>query len=292
MIRGRSQASLAVRKPDGAIALRSLPLEDWANGPARRYPMVRGVLVLLETLVMGMKSLALSANEAAGEPDGDAKKAEPFTTASMGVVLAAALVLGIGLFFILPLAVSRLVEPAGDLVANLVEGLLRLVIFIGYIWAIGRMKDIQRVFGYHGAEHMAVSAHERGMPLTPTSLRQFPTAHPRCGTSFLLTVVLVSIVVFMFIPRDPFWLVFASRIVLIPVIAALSYELIRFAGTHSDNIWVRVLTSPNLLLQDLTTRQPDDGMVEVAIAAMNHAVASDEERPPVAPAAASPAPGA
>ncbi len=279
MIRGRTQAALAVRRPDGTIGLRTLPLETWANGKAREFPLARGVLVLLETLMVGMKALAISAEEAApehqaGKPEG--KSGSAATTAGMVVMLVVALALGIALFFVLPLFVSRLAEPAGDIWANLTEGLLRLAIFLGYIWAIGRMKEIRRVFGYHGAEHMAVSALEHGQPLTIPSLKKFPTAHPRCGTSFLLTVVLVSVIVFMFVPRDPFWVTLLSRVILIPAIAAISYEFIRYSGTHLENVWVRVVTWPNLLLQGLTTRQPDEQMMEVAIEAMNYAIALDE----------------
>ncbi len=280
MIRGRTSAALAVRRPDGAIVRHRLPLSRWANGRARKVPLVRGVLVLLETLVAGMKALSLSANEAAddGKSAKAGKESQALSTASMTTVMVVALAAGVALFFILPLFVSRGAEDRGALFANVVEGLLRLVIFLGYIWAIGQLKDIQRVFGYHGAEHMAVSAHENGKPLTIGSLRRFPTAHPRCGTSFLLTVVLVSIIVFMFIPRDPLWLVIVSRVVLIPVIAAVSYELIRFSGAHLENGLVRLLTSPNLLLQKMTTRQPDDRMLEVAIDAMSYAIAMDEGR--------------
>ena len=278
MIRGRTQAALAVRRPDGTISLRALPLEAWANGKARAYPLIRGVLVLLETLIVGMKALAISAEVAApemqaGKPAG--KSSSAAMTAGLVVVLIVGLTFGVALFFVLPLFVSRLVEPAGDIWANLAEGLLRLTIFLVYIWAIGRMKEMRRVFGYHGAEHMAVSAHEHGQPLIASSLKQFPTAHPRCGTSFLLTVVLVSVIVFMFVPRDPFWVTMLSRVILIPAIAALSYEFIRYSGTHLEVAWVRVVTWPNLLLQRMTTAQPDEQMMEVAIEAINHAIALD-----------------
>ena len=289
MIRGRTCAAIAVRRPDGAIALRSLPLEAWANGRARDLPVIRGALVLIETLMVGMKALALSAAVAApdvpvtGRDQGDqgqSREGKPVSTPGMAVMLTVAVGLGFALFFLLPLFVSRLVEPAGDFLANVAEGGLRLVIFLGYIWGIGQMKEIQRVFGYHGAEHMAVSAQERGEPMTVKSLRRFSTAHPRCGTSFLLTVVLVSVFVFIFVPRDPFWLLFFSRIVLVPLIAALSYELIRYSGLHLDRLWVRVMSWPNLLMQSMTTRQPDDPMLEVAIEAMNFAVALDEGSAP------------
>jgi len=274
MIRGRTRAAVSVRRPSGTIARHALPLSSWANSSARRIPFIRGVLVLLETLTIGMKSLTISAQEAAGEDDG--KEAE-LSAASMGLMLVVSILLAVGIFFLIPLFASRWAESAGagPFLANVFEGALRLFLFIAYIWLIGRMKDIQRVFGYHGAEHMAVAAHEAGQPLTVKTVRRFPKAHPRCGTSFLMTVVVVSIILFVLIPREPFWFLFGSRLVLIPVIAAISYEFIRYAGTHSNLLWVRILGAPNLMLQELTTREPDDQMIEVAIDAMNYAIALD-----------------
>ena len=278
MIRGQSRAALAVRRPDGIIVRRSIPLETWANSALRSVPFLRGVLVLLETLLVGMKSLTISANEAAA--DENPEEDQQISSIAMASLLTVSLVLGIGIFFLIPVLVSRVIENAGanDFTANLVEGGIRLVLFIGYVWIIGKMNDIKRVFGYHGAEHMVVHAHEAGEPLTVESVRRFPPAHPRCGTSFLMTVVIVSIIMFMFFPRDPFWFLVVSRIVLVPVIAGISYEFIRFAGKHQGNIWIRLINSPNILLQDLTTRQPDDGMMEVAITAINYAIAMDDDR--------------
>jgi uncharacterized protein YqhQ len=278
MIRGQSRAALAVRRSDGVIVRRSIPLENWANSSLRNIVLIRGVLVLLETLLVGMKSLTISANEAAADenPEEDAQ----LSNVAMATLLGVSLVLGIVIFFLIPVFVSRLVENAGanNFYANLVEGGIRLALFIGYVWLIGKMSDIKRVFGYHGAEHMVVHAHEAGEPLDIESVRRFPPAHPRCGTSFLMTVVLVSIIMFMFFPRDPFWFLIVSRIILVPIIAGISYEFIRFAGTHQKNIWIRLFNAPNLLLQDLTTRQPDEGMMEVAITAIEYAIAIDEER--------------
>ena len=274
MIRGRTQAAISVRRPGGDIVRRNIPLEGWANRSARRIPALRGVLVLLETLLIGMKSLTISANEAAQEEDGPP---EDISGLTMGLMLLISLGLGISIFFLAPLFASRGIESLGasELVANILEGAFRLGLFIGYVWLIGRLKDVQRVYGYHGAEHMAVSAHEAGVPLTVKSVRRFPEAHPRCGTSFLMTVVIVSILLFILIPRDPLWLLIGSRIVLLPVIASISYELIRYAGTHPSRFWVRLLGWPNLLMQSLTTRRPDDSMIEVAIDAMEYALALD-----------------
>lgn len=280
MIRGQTRAALAVRRPDGIIVRRSIPLESWANSTLRNIPLLRGVLVLLETLLVGMKSLTISANEAAADenPDED----QQLSSVAMAMLLTVSLVLGVVIFFLIPVFVSRLVDNAGanDFIANLVEGGIRLGLFIGYVWVIGKMNDIKRVFGYHGAEHMVVHANEAGEPLTIQSVRRFPPAHPRCGTSFLMTVVLVSIIMFMFFPREPFWFLVVSRIVLVPIIAGISYEFIRFAGTHQNSIWIRMISSPNILLQDLTTRQPDEGMVEVAITAIEYAIEMDKGATP------------
>ena len=278
MIRGQSRAALAVRRPDGVIVRRSVPLESWANSALRKIAFLRGVLVLLETLIVGMKSLTISANEsAAGE---DEIKEQEFSSLAMAGLLTVSITLGIVVFFLIPVFISRLVENVGanNFTANFVEGGIRFGLFIAYVWLIGRMDDIKRVFGYHGAEHMVVHAHEAGEPLTIDSVKRFPPAHPRCGTSFLMTVVLVSIIMFMFFPRDPFWVLLVSRIVLIPIIAGMSYEFIRFAGTHQGNVLVRVSSYPNILLQDLTTRQPDNDMMEVAIVAIEYAMALDERR--------------
>ena len=278
MIRGQSRAALAVRRPDGVIVRRSVPLESWANSSLRKIAFLRGVLVLLETLIVGMKSLTISANEsAAGE---DEIKEQEFSSLAMAGLLSVSITLGIVVFFLIPVFISRLVENVGanNFTANFVEGGIRFGLFIAYVWLIGRMDDIKRVFGYHGAEHMVVHAHEAGEPLTIDSVKRFPPAHPRCGTSFLMTVVLVSIIMFMFFPRDPFWVLLVSRIVLIPIIAGMSYEFIRFAGTHQGNVLVRVSSYPNILLQDLTTRQPDNDMMEVALVAIEYAMALDERR--------------
>lgn len=273
MIRGRTSAALAVRRPDNSIETRELKIPGWAGGRFRTVPLIRGVLVFAETLVVGMQALTMSASLAMDEGD----SSEPTSPVTIALTLLVAILAGIGLFFMLPLFASKWLEAGGisDFGANVAEGALRLGAFIAYIYLIARLKDVQRVLAYHGAEHMAVAAHEAGAELDIASVRRFPRAHPRCGTAFLLTVMVVSIVVFMFVPRDPLPLVVASRILLVPVIAAISYEIIRFAGSHPKNRWVRVITGPNLLLQELTTREPDDAQIEVAICAMNAAIAQD-----------------
>ena len=273
MIRGQSACAVAVRRADGSIHLETIPLLSWANGKLRRIPFVRGVLVLAETLVIGMRAYTIGANQQikdAGE-DEDAE----IGVFGMTLMTALAFTFGIALFFLLPLFLSRPVEAQSHFLANVVEGLARLVIFLVYIWAIGLLKDIKRMYGYHGAEHMTIHAHERGLPLIPHEIRKFSPAHPRCGTSFLLTVIVVSIILFMFIPREPLWMLIGSRIVLIPLIAAVSYEFIRFTGLRSGNFFVDLIGMPNLWLQKLTTAQPDDEMIEVAVSAMETAIATD-----------------
>ncbi len=274
MIRGIRGCAVAVRRADGSIHHETIPLLGWANGKLRQVPFVRGILVLAETLVIGMRAYTIGANQQikdAGE-DEDAE----IGALGMGLMTALALVFGIALFFLLPLFISRPFEEQSDFIANVMEGVARLVVFLAYIWAIGLMKDIKRMYGYHGAEHMTIHAYERGLPLLNSEIRKFSPAHPRCGTSFLLTVVVVSIIVFMFVPREPLWMLIGSRIVLIPVIAALSYEFIRFTGTHSGNLFADLVGMPNLWLQKLTTAQPDDEMIEVAVSAMQTAIELDE----------------
>ncbi|MBI4219756.1 MAG: DUF1385 domain-containing protein [Chloroflexi bacterium] len=288
MIRGRTRAAVAVRKPDSGIETRTLEIPAWGTGRVRRIPLVRGVSVFLETLVVGMQALTLSASISSDERD---EKGQQLSPIAIAFTIALAIGLGIALFFLLPLFVSKWAETVGvgAFSANVIEGVVRLVAFLAYIFLIGRLKDVQRVLSYHAAEHMAVSAHEAGATLDVQSIRRFPRAHPRCGTAFLLTVMLVSVVVFMFVPREPLPLVISSRIFLVPLIAAISYEIIRFAGKHPDSGWVRVITSPNLLLQALTTRPPSDDQIEVAISALNCAIEIDGVRVPGGPEATVPA---
>ena len=170
-----------------------------------------------------------------------------------------------------------------DIVSNIAEGAIRMAIFVAYIWLIGRMGEIRRVFMYHGAEHMTVHAQERGDRLVVEEIRKYSPAHPRCGTAFLLTVMVVAILVFVFVPREPLWWLVASRVVFIPLIAAVAYEVIRWSGRYEDVPVVKLISAPNLLLQKLTTRPPDDDQIEVAVAAMQTALAADASDPPPSP---------
>ena len=278
MIRGRRHFSLAVRLQDGSIERRCERLSTLYTGRARQLPLVRGVLALAETLVLGIKALHLSASMALQEQGADSKAEIPNWV--LGATLAASLLMGIGIFFLLPLLIVWLLDSfiPSDLASELVEGALRLAILVAYVWVISFFRDIKRVFAYHGAEHMAVHAYEAGLHLDVTNVRKFRTPHPRCGTAFLLTVMLVSIVVFALLMGPPIEYRILSRIVLIPVIAAISYEIIRFSGAHQDWPIARLLARPGLLLQKLTTRIPEDDQIEVAICAVEGALAADEGR--------------
>ena len=280
MIRGARHYSLAVRQPDGEIFCTTDPVSSRFSGRMRRIPFLRGVLILAETLWLGMKSLQRSALIAAGEEGAGGDGQDKGSQWAMGLTMAIALALGIGIFLVLPLLAARLLEPfvASLLVSNLVEGAIRLVILVGYVAAISLMKDIRRVYAYHGAEHMAVHTYEAGQPLTVDNVRRHPTPHPRCGTAFLITVAIVSIVVFALLDAvlgsGLGWRIL-SRIAPIPVVAAVSYEIIRFAGAHHRAWFGQALAWPGLMLQRITTRQPDEDQIEVAIAAMEAALVAD-----------------
>jgi uncharacterized protein YqhQ len=276
MMRGRTTVAMSVRPPSGEIRTYSEPLPS-ALRPGRwlKVPFVRGVLVLYEALVLGTRMLMRSAAIASeGE---DIQISRPMMVGTMVFSIGFA----VALFFVLPLFLSTFAEDAtdSDLLANLAEGVIRLGIFVGYIGLIGLMGEIKRVFAYHGAEHKAISAHEARRPLTPDEVDRFSTAHTRCGTTFLLIVVVISIFFFSLIPRGgvPLPLLFLSRIALVPLIAAVSYELVRFGASHYGNPIVRAVYAPGLWLQALTTRRPERSMLEVSIASLESCLASDRE---------------
>ncbi len=282
MIRGVRHYSLAVRRPGGDIFCTTEPVSSRFSGRMRRIPLLRGVLILAETLWLGMKSLQRSAVIAAEEPseEGQTGGGDTVSNVTMAMTMVIALTLGIGIFLVLPLLAVRLIEPfiGSLLVSNLIEGVIRLVILVGYVAGISLMRDIRRVYAYHGAEHMAVHTYEAGQPLTVENVRRHPTPHPRCGTAFLITVAIVSVVAFAILDALLYsglgWRIL-SRIVPIPVVAAVSYEIIRFAGAHREAWFGKILSAPGLWLQLITTRQPDPDQIEVAIAAMEAAVAAD-----------------
>ena len=277
MIRGRTHVTVAVRRPNGEIRARCEPLSGAYTGPLRQIPFVRGILVLAESMTLGLKALMFSANAAL--EDEDAGEEEPLTPLATAGLLTLSMGFAIGLFFLLPLFASKALDGAIDnsILSNLVEGGLRLGIFLIYIFAMGFMPEMRKVFAYHGAEHMTIAARERGEELTTQNIRKHAKEHPRCGTAFLMIVILVSIVLFTFLGRPDLWLLVLSRIVLIPVIGAVSYELIRFNAAHGDSVFAKAVIAPGLALQRLTTRKPDDGQIEVAVMAMNAALVADGE---------------
>ena len=275
MIRGQNHYSLAVRREDGTITHLQEPLNTYFTGKLRKIPLIRGFLALLETLILGIKALNQSATLAMVDQTAEGQKEmSPWVLA---MTLAISLIIGIGIFFVVPQLIVTPIHSImqSDILINVIEGLLRLVILVGYIWVISFMENIKRVFCYHGAEHMAVHTYEAGLALEISNVRKFGTPHPRCGTAFLLTVVLVSIIAFMFLGWPELHWRIISRIALLPVIAAISYEFIRFSGLHQTWWIARQMAVPGLILQRLTTRQPDDSQIEVAISAMEAAIAAD-----------------
>jgi len=267
--------AVAVRRADGTLAFTSYQLGSLYTGAVRRIPFVRGVVVLWETIALGMRALAWSAAVAVDEPAEDGREPGRMDAGMWGGI-ALSMLLGVGLFFLVPvLATTWLEAVLPNVWVVLIEGLMRLGLLVGYVWAMGRSDDIQRVFQYHGAEHMTIHAYEQGRELTVQGIRRFPKEHPRCGTSFLLTVGVVAVFVFALIGTPPLWWRLASRVVLVPVIAAIAYEAIRFAGFHHERPVVRWLFAGNIALQKLTTRVPDDEQIQVAIASLQRAVQED-----------------
>ena len=273
MMRGSKSMAVAVRNPEQHIVIHTQSLNQALYGSRMmRIPFVRGLTMLWDALGLGMRSLMYSADVALGEED--VKFSGPI---AVGTVIFS-LVFGVGLFVLLPKGLAALFEhTVTPLVSALIEGAVRLVLFVAYIWLIGRMSDIKRVFGYHGAEHKTINAYEAGAALTVESVQRFSLSHPRCGTAFLLTVVVLSI--FFFAPLNvlklPLLLSLLTRIVLIPIVAMVAYEYIRFSARHLNNPIIRAIIVPNLALQSLTTRQPEDSMVEVAIAAFQRVLESE-----------------
>src|SRR5690242_1172895 len=277
MMRGRDAVAVALRHPDGRIVWATERLESGFRGkPVAKWPFVRGLVVLYETLVMGTRWLVRSAGLQAEDEGVEIGKG------GVALMLGITAILGIGLFFILPLVVATFTAGniENDIVQHFVEGLVRVLIFIGYLALISRTPDIRRVFQYHGAEHMTIHALEHDDPLRPEAIRKYPTAHPRCGTEFLVVVILISIIAFSLVGRQAPIVMIASRILLIPVIAAVGYEILRLGARHRGNPVVKVLMYPGILVQMITTKQPTDDMIEVAIVAMEETLRADGEAIP------------
>jgi uncharacterized protein YqhQ len=264
LMRGQKALAIAMRAPDGQIVVHTEKLSDLYRSQITKIPFLRGVILLWDALGLGMKALTLSANVQTGE---DEKLEGP----ALYGTLAFSLLFGIGLFFLAPYGVGKLGQWFGLDVwsAAALEGVFRLALIMGYMWAIGQMADVRRVFQYHGAEHKTINAFEAGAELTPESVAKFPLEHPRCGTSFLLTLAVLSILFFSFLhPLPVIWQI-VGRILLIPVLAGFALEYIRWMANHLSSPFVRWLIQPNLALQKLTTREPDLKMLEVSIRSFN-----------------------
>ena len=289
MMRGRKSMAVAVRNPQGEIVLHEEPLtakiytSRWGQ-----WPFVRGLGMLWDALGLGMRALFWSAEVSAQEEGGE--KIE-FSGPMAWTTIAGSLAFAIGLFFLLPTLASRLLAALFDdhpVVDAVFEGAIRLTLFVVYLWAIGRIPEIARVFGYHGAEHKTINAYEAGAPLTVAAVQKHSVQHTRCGTSFLLYVLVLSVILFApltFAGIEPAWLAlllrFISRLLLVPIVAGIAYEIIRFSAAHDDKAITRLLIAPGLALQKLTTREPDDMMVACAIAALQPVLAADGHGPPV-----------
>jgi len=273
MIRGRRTVALACRKPNGDIYRYREPLRSpLVRSRLARLPSVRGVVVLWESLDYGIRMLMRSAEV---QLDQEEQLGKGGNTLVMGVALAGALLLFIGVPY-LATSLARAVIPS-SVVLNVTEGLIRLALLVGYLIAISFLPDVRRVFAYHGAEHMTIHAFEHGDPLTPERIEPYPTAHPRCGTAFLLLVVVVSIVIFAFLPRVNLLVDLVVRLLLVVPVASISYEALRLGASHERSPLMRLLVAPGLLLQGITTRRPDDRMIEVAVASLEEAIAGDRE---------------
>lgn len=272
MMRGLRRATVAVRAPDGSIVYQERALNADRRVRWAHVPLLRGIQMLGDALLIGMWALSFSANASAGTQD------EQLSRRQMIGLIAVSLTLSIALFFVAPLVLASWAAHVmgwGILVREALEGGLRLLIFVGYLLLVRRSRDIRRVFAYHGAEHKTVNAYEAGAPLTVEGVRPFTLIHPRCGTSFVLVVLLISVVVFAFLGQLPFWARLLSRIVLVPLIAGIGYEFLRLSARHYHRGWVRALVAPTLWMQQLTTEPPDDEMVEVAILALTRVLAAD-----------------
>ncbi len=277
LMRGRDAIAVALRHPDGRIVFATERLDSGFHGTTwSKMPLIRGLVVLYETLIMGTRWLVRSANVQAQEEGIELGKR------AIAIMLGLTLLAGIGVFFLLPLFIASVTTAnvENGLVQHLVEGLIRVALFLGYLVLIGRAPDIHRVFQYHGAEHMTIHALEADDPLTVEAVRKYPTAHQRCGTEFLVVVILLSILAFSLVGRQEPLVMILSRILLIPIIASVGYEILKFGARHRANPFVKVLLYPGLLVQMITTKQPTDDMIEVAIVSMEEALVADNETVP------------
>lgn len=290
MMRGRYNWAVAVREPSGTIYTEEHDLVSAKDRYAwLRLPVIRGVWSFGETLVLALKAFSISAEHSAPTGEGEA---QPLSSKDVGISMILGVVLAVVLFIVAPALITNLIvgdSLARPFVWNVVDGVLRLLVFVGYIWAISRMREIQRVFAYHGAEHKTIHAYERGLPFDTDVIQRFPTLHVRCGTAFLLMVMVVAVFVFSLVPGKAIlaswgvsgglWVLIFNigiRIVLLPLIAGLAYEItVKWAGSRPDHPFVKVLLWPGLQMQRLTTAEPDDSMIEIAVTAMNLVLARE-----------------
>ena len=265
LMRGRKYVVAAFRAPDGSIHIEEEKLGGIYKTELSKLPFLRGLVILWDSLSLGMKYLTLSANIQSGEE-------EQIEGTSLYLTLLISISFSIGLFFVLPSllihTLSRFIEMS-TFAINFREGIIRLLILVFYLWIIGKASDISRVFAYHGAEHKTINAFEGNVDMNIENVKPFSLAHARCGTSFLLTLILISIIVFSLLGPMPLWKRIISRILMVPIIAMISYEVIKWMGDHSNNILIKAVSYPNLLLQKLTTREPNKDMIEIAITAFN-----------------------
>jgi uncharacterized protein YqhQ len=281
MIRGRRTVALACRLRGGEIYRYREPLRSaLLRSRVARAPFVRGLVVLWESLSYGSRMLMKSADLQLEEGEGSMGSGS--SAVIIGVAVVAALAFFVGIPYLATQAARQLIESS--VLLNVAEGLLRMALFLGYLGAISLAPDIRRVFMYHGAEHMTIHAFEHGEELVPARIEPYPTAHPRCGTAFLLLVVVVSIALFAFLPRTNIFVDLVARLALIIPVASISYEVLRFGAAHETNPLMRMLVAPGLLLQRITTRRPDPGMIEVAVASLQEALAGDAATTAATPA--------
>ena len=270
MMRAPSGWAVAVRTPSGVIEAEKHELPKLSSRSRwAKVPLVRGILVLGESLTLGFRALSWSAQKSVGEDEKELSKLEIAGSMLLAFVLFA------GLFIVAPAAVANLVSGESEVVFAVLEAVIRIVIFVGYIWLLGRSAEIRRVFQYHGAEHMSIHAFEAGQPLSVESVKRYDPEHPRCGTSFLLLVIAISIILFTFVGRPDWPLLVASRIIGIPLVAGISYEILKWSGTNGGDRLASILAAPGLWLQKLTTGRPDDSMIEVAITSLLSALSPD-----------------
>ena len=292
MMRGKKMYAMAVRTPDGTLAVEKKDIDDvFSRYKIFKYPIFRGIASFIQSLIIGTK-IIMRSTQLAGLEEETEENAEPskfekalqkmfgdkLTDVLIYISVAVSLVFSIGLFFVLPVFIGSLLRPIlpGTWALGIAEGLIRIAIFLLYLFLVSRMKEIKRVFQYHGAEHKTINCFEHGEELTVENVKKYTRLHKRCGTSFLLIVMIISMVVFFFIRTDTIWLRLVSRILLVPFVAGISYEVIRWAG-RSDSPVVKIVSAPGLCLQKITTAEPDGSQIEAAIAAMKGVLEEEAE---------------